>query len=352
MGPWRQWPRTRTRRPLGLILAIAVAALLTTAAVDLHHSQRSAATGTPTAAELPRLGTAQAVERDDVGDPFVLPVPHGVTGDPAARYVLFWTTDWRSNLPTAVSTDLVHWHRVADALPVLPAWAQQSKTMTWGPSALAVAGGWALFYSTEEASSGLECIGRAFSTNATGPYVDRSTAPLVCKRALGGDIDPSVTIGDGGRPSLVWKNDGNARGMPVGIWQQSLNADGSVLDGPAHRLLGVDEAWEHGIVEGPAMLKDARGGWWLLFSGGAWQSNTYDTGVAWCATIDGPCRDASQAPILSSQPGAVSPGGLDTFTDSSGRLWASYSAFPNEPANREAALAEDRVLEISPVLRH
>lgn len=300
--------------------------------------------------DLPRLGLPRAVERDDVGDPFVLPVPHGAAGDAKARYVLFWTTDWQSNVPTAVSPDLVHWRRVADALPVLPHWAADSQTMTWGPSALRVADGWVLYYSTEEASSGLECLGRAFATDPAGPYADRSATPLVCQRPLGGDIDPSIGRDDSGRPSLVWKNDGNARSLPTTIWQQSLSADGRSVTGAPHPLLGVDQAWEHGIVEGPSMLRSSTGGWWLFYAGGAWQSNTYDTGVAWCATAAGPCRDAAAGPILTSAPGAVSPGGLETFTDNGGRLWASYSAFPSRPASLRAAMAENRVLEIAPVV--
>jgi len=70
--------------------------------------------------------------RDDVGDPFVLTVPPGAGGTAKASYVLYWTTDWQSNVPTAVSSDLVHWRRIADSLPHLPSWAMPSKTMTWG----------------------------------------------------------------------------------------------------------------------------------------------------------------------------------------------------------------------------
>jgi beta-xylosidase len=299
---------------------------------------------------LPKIGDAQVVFQDDVGDPFVLPVPGGVRGDPTARYVLFWTTDWRSNVPTAVSSDLIHWHRIADALPVLPSWALASRTMTWGPAAIRVAGGWVLYYSTEDAANQRECIGRAFSKSPVGPFADTSTKPFICQANLGGSIDPSVVGGGPGGLSLVWKNDGNSRRLPVGIWQQQLSKDGLTLRGGAHRLIGADQAWEQGIVEGPAMLRASSGGWWLFYSGGSWQSNTYNTGVAWCATVAGPCRPASPQPLLSSTATAVSPGGLDTFVDSRGKLWASYSAFPGEPANARAAMAENRVLEIAPVL--
>lgn len=299
---------------------------------------------------LPRLGAGRPAHSDDVGDPYVLPVPQGTAEDRQVRYVLLWTTDWQSNVPTAVSEDLVHWRRVADALPVLPTWATGSRTMTWGPSAVQVPAGWALYYSTQEASSGLECLGRAVALDPAGPYVDRSSRPLVCQRSLGGDIDPSVVRDDRGALSLVWKNDGNARGSATGIWHQSLSADGLSLTGAPRRLLVADQRWEHGILEGPAMLRAAAGGWWLFYSAGAWQSNTYSTGVAWCVTVDGPCRKSRSGPLLTSAPGAISPGGLETFTDHAGRLWASYSAFPSRPASRAAAMAENRVLLLAPVL--
>jgi beta-xylosidase len=310
------------------------------------------AQGAATAHGVPQLGAARTVEDDDVGDPFVLPVPDGVRGDPSARYVLFWTTDWRSNVPTAVSPDLTHWHRVADSLPVLPSWAAPSITMTWGPSAMPVAGGWVLYFSTEDAANKLECIGSAFSSNPTGPYLDASKQPLVCQASLGGSIDPSVVRDAPGGPALVWKSDGNAIGVPVAIWEQALSAGGQAVLGQPHRLMAADQAWQQGIVEGPAMLAATKGGWWLFYSGGSWQSNTYDTGVAWCATAAGPCQDNSRGPILTSVPTAVSPGGLDTFVDHTGRLWASFSAFPSRPASLRAAMAEDRVLEIAPITSH
>lgn len=306
----------------------------------------------PFARVVPRLGPAQVVETDDVGDPFILTTPHGAGGDPTARYVLFWTTDWQSNVPTALSSDLVHWHRVADALPVLPSWATPNRTMTWAPSAMRAGGGWVLYYSTQEAASGRECIGAAFATDPAGPYLDSSSQPLICQRQLGGSIDPSVVMGAPGGPHLVWKSDGNSIGAPVGIWEQALDPDGLRLVGSPQRLLAAEEAWQHGIIEGPAMLAATTGGWWLFYSGGSWQSNSYATGVAWCATVAGPCQETAARPFLAGLPSAVSPGGLETFRDLAGHLWASYSAFPSRPADAEAAMAENRVLEIAPIVSH
>ena len=322
-----------------------------------------------TTAGLPRLGDARAVEvgnraLNDIGDPYVLPVAAGVDGLHKPGYAVYWTTDWSANVPTAVSTDLVHWRRVPDALPVLPSWARVIRpppnwpsapgvsTKTWGPTVHHVPGGWALYYSTEDAATGLECLGAAFSTSPVGPFTDTSAAPLVCQAALGGDIDPSVVAPAPGHLALVWKNDGNANGTPADIWEQSLTPNGGAVTGQPRRLISADQAWEHHIIEGPAMLGDTRGGWWLFYSGGTWQSDTYDTGVAWCATIAGPCRQPTTGPLLASTPTAVSPGGLDTFVDHHGRLWASYSAFPTAPHTAQAAMESPRVLELAPVLSH
>lgn len=299
----------------------------------------------------PRLGPTTAVEYDDVGDPYVLTVPSGIGHD--GEYVLFWTTDWESNVPTAVSKDLHHWTRVADGLPVLPQWAQPSISLTWAPSAQAVPGGWALYYSTRDAALQVECIGAALSTTPAGPYVDRSKQPLVCQPQMGGSIDPSIVrVGSGTATYLVWKNDGNADAKASAIWVAQLAPDGTALVGPIHRLVGATQAWEDGIVEGPSMLADSRGGYWLFVSGGRWQSDTYDTGLWWCAALTGPCRATRNGPYLSSTAGAVSPGGFDTFHDLTGRLWASWSAFPDAPPDARAAMAENRVLEIAPVLSH
>ena len=215
-----------------------LAATVASAAVARATGSGSAGTAELAAAQpRPRLGPIRTVDSNDVGDPFVLTVPAGI--DPpgglpfqvpgpdsyvsapwtpatatAARahgwYVLFGTTDWQENVPTAVSTDLVHWTQAPDALPVLPAWAAPTFSMTWAPAAIRQGASWVLYYSTEERRSQRECIGRAVSASPAGPYTDSFGGPLVCQRSTGGSIDPSVVAGPAGADYLVWKNDGNA----------------------------------------------------------------------------------------------------------------------------------------------
>jgi beta-xylosidase len=311
---------------------------------------------------LPRIGVSQDVDQSDVADPFVLPVSASVAGDAASttavlqsmtatKYVRFGTTDWRSNVPTAVSTDLTDWTGTADALPNLPSWATPSVATTWGPAVLPTATGWVLFFATEEAASGLECIGRATASRPEGPYVDRSSGPLVCQRSLGGSIDPSVVRDSKGTAYLIWKNDGNAQGDPVSLWEQRLSPDGQQLSGTPNRLLSADEPWQHGIVESPAMLAASKGGWWLFYSGGFWRSAGYSTGLAYCSSIEGPCRETSTTPFLASGPNELSPGGLDTFIDSRGDVWATFSTFVlRTNPRRRGRFFRDRVLDIAPIL--
>jgi Glycosyl hydrolases family 43 len=316
---------------------------------------------------LPKLGAPEAIEPNnqalnDIGDPFVLPVPAGADGRAKPGYVLYWTTDWTANVPTAVSTDLIHWKRVPDALPVLPGWAvvvppppnwrepPGVSTLTWGPTVQRVWDGWVLYFSTRDAATHVQCLGAAFATSPLGPFTNRSRTPLVCQSSLGGDIDPSVVTASGGHLDLVWKNNGNAIGVPDAVWEQPLTANGMAVTGTPRRLLEADQGWEHGIIEGPSMLHDPNGGWWLFFAGGYWQSDTYDTGIAWCATPAGPCVQPNDRPWLASTATAVSPGGFDTFVGHDGRRWASYSAFPKRPADARAAMASPRVLELAPIL--
>lgn len=343
-------------------------------AIGASHSAGGAVRRVPA---WPRLGPIQTVDQNDVGDPFILPVPAGVlpptdvpymtTGHDAYQsapwspatasaamahgwYVLFGTTDWQTNVPTAISADLVHWTQAPDALPVLPSWAAPSISMTWAPAAQPTSAGWVLYYSTEEAASHHECIGRAVSASPAGPYTDSSVSPMLCQRSLGGSIDPSIVRSPAGVAFLVWKSDGNATHIPPGIWDQPLTSDGLGLTGTPHRLLGVNQAWQKGVVEAPAMIPAAAGGYWLFYSGGFWESDSYGTGLEYCTTVTGPCAGTSSKPFLATSAPVTSPGALDTFTDLHGQLWAAFTALVRVPSTwHPGHYYYNRVLDTAPI---
>jgi len=364
-------PRGRATVVIASLVALAAAAAATGEVRAASRSEPDPASRAPT------LGPIQTVDENDVGDPFILTVPPGVnppgdlpytnTGPDAyvsapwtaadatsatrnGWYVLFGTTDWQSNIPTAVSNDRVHWTQAPDALPVLPSWAEPSISMTWAPAALNAGDRWILYFSTEEASSHLECIGRAVSSQPAGPYVDDSSQPMLCQRSLGGSIDPSV-IAQGGQHYLLWKNDGNSSGKQDYLWSEALTRDGLRPEGQPHRLLVPTAPWTQGIVEAPAMVPSSGGGYWLFYSGGGWNSSRYGTGLARCTTVLGPCSNVGNHAFLATSRTVVSPGGLDTFTGHDGRLWAAFTALVLVPSTwHPGRYYYNRVLDIAPIL--
>lgn len=301
----------------------------------------------------PRVGPVQLVNDADVGDPFILPVaaPARTGGPPTTTYFLFWTTDWRSNVPTATSTDLIHWQSRPDALPVLPRWAEPSRSMTWSPAVIAINGHYQMYVTTQEASSGRQCIALATAARPEGPYADRTNHPFVCQRDLGGSIDPSVVRGSSGDVHLLWKNDGNCCGQPTSIWEQDLSPDGMHLLARPRRLLSASVAWQQGNIEAPAMIPAAGHGWWLFYSGNMWRSGDYATGLAYCTTVEGPCHDTSQRPFLAGSAQLRTPGGMETFQDSQHRTWIAFTSTVVVPSRRNPNRHYmNRVLDIAPLL--
>lgn len=369
---------SRLKVAVGFLIAVT-AAVVVTGRVDASSKSAAVDHSILRIPASPRLGPIQTVDSNDVGDPFILTVPAGLappTGVPyqvpgpdaylsapwskatAASavsrgwYVLFGTTDWQANVPTAISIDGVHWTQAPDALPVLPKWAAPSISMTWAPAVQRTSAGWVLYYSTEEQASGRECIGRAISSSPAGPYRDQTSSPMVCQRDLGGSIDPSLVRASDGTTYLVWKSDGNSVHAPDSIWSQQLSRDGLGTSGQPHRLIGDDASWEIGTVEAPAMVAASAGGYWLFYAGGDWsRPDQYSTGLAYCSGVTGPCRETSTKPFLTTTSNDISPGGLDTFTDQSGRLWAAFTSLVPVPSTwHPGHVYYNRVLDVAPFL--
>jgi len=300
---------------------------------------------------LPVLGPARDVYDGDLGDPFVLAV---TTGGKVTGFVAFGTGDWPARVPTARSSDLTTWQEGGDALPQLPAWAaaDPKNSLSWAPAAVESGHGYVLYVTLPEAHSGQQCIAVARAATPEGPYTGVGDGPLLCQHDLGGSIDPAVVRDRAGRLHLLWKNDGNSVGAPSSLWEQQLTADGLGMAGTAHRLLDANLAWQGGIVEEPAMIPATGGGWWLFYSGNFFDRPEYATGLAWCPVMQGPCRDAGDGPFLATpalqQEKQFAPGGLETFRDGAGTLWAVFDTW-NRPT-RNGRFYCCRSLQLAQVL--
>jgi hypothetical protein len=318
--------------PIVLLAAIALIVGLALAPAG-ESARQGPAPGTiaaPTSA-LPVLTSAGPTpSAGDLGDPSVLTVPAG-NGGPA-RYIVFGTGDWPYNVPTAVSTDLKTWHRVGDAMPIVPRWSATDKfhSHIWAPAVRRIGNRWLMYVTVPDRASHRQCIAVTESKKPEGPYADALGHPLVCQSALGGSIDASVVVTSTG-PTLLWKSDGNCCHLPATLWSQTLRADGLAVTGTPHSLLQADEKWQQGVMEEPAAIPNSAGGWWLFYSGGFYNGPGYAIGIASCRTLSGPCEERSKSPYAASVPGQRSPGGLETFVDLQGRLRVVFDTWTRPP---------------------
>jgi len=272
----------------------------------------------------------------DFADPFVLRAGDG-------RWYGYSTNAGAGDVQVIRSTDLQTWELVGNGLAALPAWA--SPGATWAPAVLARDGHYVLYYTAREASSHLQCISRAVASSPAGPFLDDSTAPLVCQHEYGGSIDPSPFVDADGRLSLLWKSEGGGR-APT-IWSQALAPDGrSLAFVPARPLITVDRAFEHSVVEAPTLLREG-GRYFLLYAGGDWSSRSYSAAYAVCAGPAGPCTKPADGRVLRSGHKLAGPGGVEVFRDAAGAPWVAFHAYsePNVgyPSSRYFHVARLRV---------
>ncbi|WP_237724853.1 glycoside hydrolase family 43 protein [Deinococcus alpinitundrae] len=222
-------------------------------------------------------------------DPFILRVGN--------TYYAYATNGGGSNVQYAESRDLVHWSEGKDALPTLPGWALPG--LTWAPEVVHLNGKYQLYYTTHDLASKRQCIGVAVSSSPAGPFEAVGNGPLVCQNQLGGSIDPSPFVDADGHAYLLWKNDGNCCGLPTWLYIQPLSRDGLQLTGQSTVLLQNDQPWEGRVIEAPTLHRQGRL-YYLLYSGGAFDSDGYAVGYATSPQLTGPYHKAA-GPLLISR---------------------------------------------------
>jgi hypothetical protein len=252
----------------------------------------------------------------DFPDPFVLRL--------GSTYYAYATNSAGGNIQIITSTNKTQWSALGNALPSLPAWATPGGS--WAPDVLPIDGQYVLYYSAVVTSGGEECISAATSRSPAGPFIDHSSAPLVCQPALAGSIDPSSFVAANGVPYLQWKSNGSGS-HPATLWSEQLASTGTALAGPgASALLTADLGWEDGVVEAPDLIENA-GRYFLFYSGNSWDSADYGVGVAACTGPLGPCSEPWTSPILSGDADIAGPGGESVFTDASGDAYMAFHAW-------------------------
>jgi beta-xylosidase len=319
-----------------VVLGLAVTALIVTQ-VAIGSSSEAAGGGgaarietdAPAPSRTPDAPARYILKGPDVTDPFMM-TWHG-------RYYIY-TSEGTSymNVPVRVGSRIGHWGKAINALPHLPHWA--SGGLMWAPDVHQVAGGWALYFTTllRGVSPPTHCIGSAFSSSPTGPFIP-TQQPFICQLDHRGSIDARVLV-DGSRLVMLWKSEDNANpDVPgpdqngyTGIYTQYLSANGRELLGHATKIFGPSEPWEGTIVESPDII-EAWGTYWLFFSGNWYFSPQYGIGVAACQSLFGPCTDESPKPFIGSNRQGQGPGEESVFQDGSA-VYLLYNPFrANDP---------------------
>lgn len=275
-------------------------------------------------------------------DPFMLKVED--------TYYAYSTNSSSRNVPVATSTDLVNWKIGRDVMPALAKWVNFSGPDVWAPEVLQVDDQFLLYYTARDKASGRQCIGVAVSEAPGGPFRDSSDQALICQVREGGSIDASPFRDADGSLYLYWKNDGNCCMMATWLYGQPLSDDGLTLVDEPVQLVRNDTLWEGTVVEAPSMWQhDDR--YYLFYSGNMYSTEKYAVGYAVCETPLGPCEDAEENPILSSdmdeQPLVVGPGHQTLVMDEAGETWIYYHVWEvtrsgSITSNREVWL--DRVI--------
>ncbi|WP_112244940.1 glycoside hydrolase family 43 protein [Kribbella monticola] len=178
------------------------------------------------------------------GDNFADPQVVAVDGS----YYAFATNGPLGNVQTLKSADLVSWDQVGDALPELPAWT--SPGMVWAPEvAVHAADRFVMYYTTSDTASGRQAIGVAVASDPKGPYVDKSSRPLICEAGQGGSIDASPFQDPSGQRWLYWTYAvGHARcATPAGPCTKSgdpVLTSSADAAGPGHNMvLQIADRW-------------------------------------------------------------------------------------------------------------
>jgi beta-xylosidase len=313
------------RRPGLLLLLLAL--------TSCGSGDPGSASPSPGSAEGATMGFTNPVYDNNFADPQVIAV--------GATYYAFATNGPLGNVQTLKSADLVAWEQVGDALPALPAWTLPGKV--WAPEvAVQAADRYVMYYTTSHDESHRQCVGVAVASKPEGPYVDKSSKPLICQENEGGSIDASPFTDSDGQRWLYWKNDGNAIGVDTWIYASRLSPDGLSLVGGTTKLIKQTLPWEGDLVEAPYMV-EREGKFHLFYSANAYDKASYAVGHALCASPAGPCTKSGD-PILTTSDDAAGPGHNMVLVKDN-RYWFVYHAWDpaqvgSDPPGRTMWLSE------------
>jgi beta-xylosidase len=265
-----------------------------------------------------------------------------------------------ANVQLATASDLQDWTFSSDIqgpLQELGEWVAQGtmsaeadasaevrRADVWAPEILRRPDSrYVLYYSATAASamdSAVHCLGAAVSDEPTGPFKPESS-PIACPIQQGGAIDPGPIIDSDGTIYLVYKIDGNLRGLggecrnmvfpqkSTPIVLQKMEENGITPSGAPITIL--DRTPDDGpLVEAPAMARSDEGIYFLFYSSGCTFNPSYNIKYATSESITGPYTRASEPLLETGSWGLQAPGSPTVWRDQERWLIAFHARIYNE----------------------
>ena len=281
-------------------------------------------------------------------DPFVVPTADGYVAVGTGRIV------GERAFEVLRSPDLVHWEHVGGALEPLP--AEETERLGdnfWAPELAYAQGRWWMYYSVgrDDVAHSLRV---AVADEAVGPYTDCGVDLTPDERFA---IDPHPFQDEDGTWYLFYARD-VLEGPRVGtMLAVDVLESMTELSGKPRAVLAPSGDWQifrrqrpmYGQVydwhtlEGPFVVR-RRGRYFLLYSGGSWENETY--GVSW-AVADHPLgpwvEKPGTEPLLRTVPGhVVGPGHNSVVTGPDGQDVMVYHAW--DPAGTARRMCIDPIV--------
>jgi arabinan endo-1,5-alpha-L-arabinosidase len=260
----------------------------------------------------------------DFPDPTVLRASDGYFYAYATQTVV--NGNW-INIQVARSADLENWVRLGDALPVKPAWANQTQNF-WAPHVSETDGVYYMYYSADPNSRTGLCLAVATATDPAGPFTDKGSA-LKCGGGFV-NIDPMAYDDPAtGKRLLYW----GSGFEPIKV--QELAADrlnfapGSQALNLVFPLNSPDPNMYRDLVEG-AWITRRNGYYYMFFSGDDCCTTAhYSIMVARSTSATGPFEifPENNGVIVKSNEKWLGPGHNSVIRDDKSVDWLVYHAY-------------------------
>lgn len=246
----------------------------------------------------------------------------------------------RRNIPHATFTENGDWTFVGEALPQMGAQALDGPDgyPVWAPAVARIsANRWMLYYTAQlEGTESKKCIWRAHATSADGPFVDDFAGPIYCAEGTLWAIDPYLVKDAQGDWHLEARIDEPGGINTIQI--RELGPSGAYFaEGSSWIQMTQNQptSWEQPVLENAGVVRLAPPNgtphWFVFYSGGAWDDNSYGVGYADCGpSINGPCtKKTPSGPWLGTKPadGVFGPGTPTFYTNAAGEKMMSVQAW-------------------------